>query len=175
MAWITELGFFQADEVVFEAIVKDSNRSWFRRKLMYHSYSMQVMVILHLLVAVVRLLWYMGYVLFLYWLPTLKANLALDEESVRRVGDDTVGGPAVYWQLRITRILMRDLLIGVNYLHSHGLSDTELRLENVHISPVDRHIKVNASFPPSYAVFFNFRFSEFRIKFDIYRIRKEIL
>jgi hypothetical protein len=28
-----------------------------------------------------------------------------------------------------------------------------LRLENVHISPVDRHIKVNASFPPFYAVF----------------------
>jgi hypothetical protein len=63
----------------------------------------------------------------------------------------------------------------VNYLQSHGLSDIELRLENVHISPVDRHIKVNASFPPSYAVFFNFRFSEFRIKFDLYRIRKEIL
>jgi hypothetical protein len=65
----------------------------------------------------------------------------------------------------------------VNYLQSHGLSDIELRLENVHISPVDRHIKVNASFPPSYAVFilFYFRFSEFRIKFDIYRIRKEIL
>uniref|UniRef100_A0A2P2L674 Putative plastid-lipid-associated protein 14ic n=1 Tax=Rhizophora mucronata TaxID=61149 RepID=A0A2P2L674_RHIMU len=37
---------------------------------------------------------------------------------------------------------MRDLLIGVNYLHSHGLAHTELRLENVHISPVDRHIKV---------------------------------
>ncbi|KAF9667363.1 hypothetical protein SADUNF_Sadunf15G0015300 [Salix dunnii] len=76
------------------------------------------------------------------WLPTLEATLALDEESVRRVGDDTVGGPAVSRQLRITRILMRDLLIGVNYLHSHGLAHTELRLENVHISPVDRHIKV---------------------------------
>ncbi|TKY74105.1 plastid-lipid-associated protein 14 [Spatholobus suberectus] len=37
---------------------------------------------------------------------------------------------------------MRDLLIGVNYLHSHGLAHTELRLENVHISPIDRHIKV---------------------------------
>jgi hypothetical protein len=47
------------------------------------------------------------------WLPTLEATLALDEESVRRVGDDTVGGPAVSRQLRITRILMRDLLIGV--------------------------------------------------------------
>ncbi|KAG5229587.1 plastid-lipid-associated protein [Salix suchowensis] len=76
------------------------------------------------------------------WLPILEATLALDEESVRRVGDDTVGGPAVSRQLRITRILMRDLLIGVNYLHSHGLAHTELRLENVHISPVDRHIKV---------------------------------
>lgn len=31
----------------------------------------------------------------------------------------------------------------VNYLHSHGLAHTELRLENVHISPVDRHIKVS--------------------------------
>ncbi|XP_073261000.1 probable plastid-lipid-associated protein 14, chloroplastic isoform X2 [Populus alba] len=76
------------------------------------------------------------------WLPTLEATLALDEDSVRRVGDDTVGGSAVSRQLRITRILMRDLLIGVNYLHSHGLAHTELRLENVHISPVDRHIKV---------------------------------
>jgi hypothetical protein len=47
------------------------------------------------------------------WLPILEATLALDEESVRRVGDDTVGGPAVSRQLRITRILMRDLLIGV--------------------------------------------------------------
>ncbi|XP_042979033.1 probable plastid-lipid-associated protein 14, chloroplastic isoform X3 [Carya illinoinensis] len=34
------------------------------------------------------------------------------------------------------------LVHGVNYLHSHGLAHTELRLENVHISPVDRHIKV---------------------------------
>ena len=41
----------------------------------------------------------------------------------------------------------------MNYLQSHGLSDIELRLENVHISPVVRHIKVNAGFPPSYAVF----------------------
>ncbi|CAA3026298.1 probable plastid-lipid-associated 14, chloroplastic isoform X1 [Olea europaea subsp. europaea] len=76
------------------------------------------------------------------WLPTLEATLALDEESVRRVGDDTVGGPAVSRQLRLIRILMRDLLIGVNYLHSHGLAHTELRLENLHICPVDRHIKV---------------------------------
>ena len=34
----------------------------------------------------------------------------------------------------------------VNYLHSHGLAHTELRLENVHISPVDRHIKVSTRF-----------------------------
>ena len=47
------------------------------------------------------------------WLPTLEATLALDEESVRRVGDDSVGGPAVSRQLRLIRILMRDLLIGV--------------------------------------------------------------
>ncbi|PKU68110.1 hypothetical protein MA16_Dca023654 [Dendrobium catenatum] len=33
----------------------------------------------------------------------------------------------------------------VNYLHSHGLAHTELRLENVHICPVDRHIKVSQS------------------------------
>lgn len=31
----------------------------------------------------------------------------------------------------------------MNYLHSHGLAHTELRLENVHVSPVDRHIKVS--------------------------------
>lgn len=35
----------------------------------------------------------------------------------------------------------------VNYLHSHGLAHTELRLENLHICPVDRHIKVSISFP----------------------------
>lgn len=34
----------------------------------------------------------------------------------------------------------------MNYLHSHGLAHTELRLENVHISPVDRHIKVSTRF-----------------------------
>ncbi|XP_039022155.1 probable plastid-lipid-associated protein 14, chloroplastic [Hibiscus syriacus] len=56
------------------------------------------------------------------WLPTLEATLALDEESVRRVGDDSVGGPAVSRQLRLIRILMRDLLIGVNYLHCHGIA-----------------------------------------------------
>ena len=37
------------------------------------------------------------------------------------------------------------LLLKVNYLHSHGLAHTELRLENVHISPVDRHVKVSNS------------------------------
>lgn len=47
------------------------------------------------------------------WLPTLEATLALDEESVRKVGEDTTGGPAVSRQLRLIRILMRDLLIGV--------------------------------------------------------------
>lgn len=76
------------------------------------------------------------------WFPMLEATLALDEEWVRRVGDDTIGGPDVTRQLRLIRIIMRDLLIGVNYLHSHGLAHTELRLENVHICPVDRHIKV---------------------------------
>ncbi|GJM93691.1 hypothetical protein PR202_ga10273 [Eleusine coracana subsp. coracana] len=78
------------------------------------------------------------------WLPTLEATLALDEEQVRRVGDDSVGGPAVTRQLRLIRILMRDLLIGVNYLHSHGLAHTELRLENVHVSPIDKHVKVSS-------------------------------
>lgn len=52
------------------------------------------------------------------WLPTLEATLALDEESVRRVGDATVGGPAVSRQLRLIRALMRDLLIGVGDLIS---------------------------------------------------------
>lgn len=106
------------------------------------------------------------------WFPTLEATLALDEECLRRVGDDSTGGPAVTRQLRLTRILMRDLLIGVsisytwtlcmfillvtiyfhfwvlqvNYLHSHGLAHTELRLENVHISPVDKHVKVRLQF-----------------------------
>ncbi|XP_078429077.1 OBP3-responsive protein 1 [Wolffia australiana] len=76
------------------------------------------------------------------WLPTLEAALALNEEWVRRVGDDRVGGPAVTRQHRITRLLMRDLLIGVNYLHSHGLAHTRLSLENLHICPVVKHVKV---------------------------------
>eukprot|EP00250_Pteridium_aquilinum_P011210 c19909_g1_i1 orf=316-2409(-) len=76
------------------------------------------------------------------WLPTLESRLALDEECARRVGDDRIGGPAVSRQLRLIQILMRDLLIGVNYLHSHGFAHTELRLQNVQISEADRHIKV---------------------------------
>lgn len=76
------------------------------------------------------------------WLPTLESRLALDEECARRVGDVRTGGPAISRQLRLTQILMRDLLIGVNYLHSHGFAHTELRLQNVQISEADRHIKV---------------------------------
>ncbi|KAI5084614.1 hypothetical protein GOP47_0000783 [Adiantum capillus-veneris] len=76
------------------------------------------------------------------WLPTLESRLALDEECARRVGDDRTGGPAVSRQVRLIQIVMRDLLIGVNYLHSHGFAHTELRLQNVHISKADRHIKV---------------------------------
>lgn len=170
------------DEVVFEGVVKDSGSPLYntrvvlrqlssaqaqrrgkraievlkklvRRKLLYHSYSMQVhgyisspasggsdsFILVH---------GYHGSFSLRHWLqrsdwlPTLEATLALDEESVRKVGEDTTGGPAVSRQLRLIRILMRDLLIGVNYLHSHGLAHTELRLENVHISPIDRHIKV---------------------------------
>ncbi|XP_047966832.1 probable plastid-lipid-associated protein 14, chloroplastic [Salvia hispanica] len=172
----------RGDEVVYEATVKEPSSPLFntrvvlrrlvstgakrrgkraiqvlkklvRRRLMYHSYSMQVhgyvcssttddsdsFVLVH---------GYHGSLSLRHWLeqsdwlPTLEATIALDEESVRRVGDVTVGGPAVSRQLRLIRILMRDLLIGVNYLHSHGLAHTELRLENLHISPVDGHIKV---------------------------------
>lgn len=43
----------------------------------------------------------------------MEATLALDEERVKRVGDDRVGGPATSRKLRLIRILMRDLLIGV--------------------------------------------------------------
>ncbi|KAF2315486.1 hypothetical protein GH714_039922 [Hevea brasiliensis] len=170
----------RADEVVYEAIVKDSSSPLYntrvvlrqflnaqaqrrgkraievlkklvRRRLLYHSYSMQVHGYVYSLqlAAVACLPWFMGHWLQQSdWLPTLEATLALDEESVRRVGDDTIGGPAVSRQSRIIRILMRDLLIGVNYLHSHGLAHTELRLENVHISPVDRHIKCMKRNPP---------------------------
>ncbi|GAB2265086.1 Probable plastid-lipid-associated protein 14, chloroplastic [Dionaea muscipula] len=172
----------RTDEVVFEAIVKNPNsplynmrvvlreltsvqaqrrgkraievlRKLARRRLLYHSYSMQVhgyvssstsgdsgsFTLVHGYHDSFSLRHWLQQS---DWLPTLEATLALDEDSVRRVGDDTVGGPAVSRQLRLIRLLMRDLLIGVNYLHSHGLAHTELRLENVHISPVDRHIKV---------------------------------
>ncbi|CAA0824677.1 Probable plastid-lipid-associated protein 14-chloroplastic [Striga hermonthica] len=172
----------KGDEIVYEATVKDPNSPLFntrvvlrqlvsnqakrrgrraievlkrlaRRRIMYHSYSMQVhgyvcpsttsdcgsFILVH---------GYHGSFSLRHWLqqsdwlPTLEATLTLDEETIRRVGDDTVGGPAVSRQLRLIRVLMRDLLIGVNYLHSHGLAHTELRIENLHISPVDRHIKV---------------------------------
>ncbi|CAD5183180.1 probable plastid-lipid-associated protein 14, chloroplastic [Musa acuminata AAA Group] len=172
----------RSDEVIYEATVRDPNSPLYnsrvvlrqltsvqakrrgrralevlkrlaRRKLMYHSYAMQVygyvspsntgddvpFTLVH---------GYHGSYSLRHWLqlsdwfPTLEATLALDEECLRRVGDDSTGGPAVTRQLRLTRILMRDLLIGVNYLHSHGLAHTELRLENVHISPVDKHVKI---------------------------------
>lgn len=126
-----------------------------RRQMMYHSYAMQVhgyvnpskateevdapLVLVHGYHGSYSLRhWFQ----LSDWLPTLEATLALDEEQVRRVGDDSIGGPAVTRQLRLIRILMRDLLIGVNYLHSHGMAHTELRLENVHVSPVDKHVKV---------------------------------
>ncbi|XP_020265087.1 probable plastid-lipid-associated protein 14, chloroplastic isoform X2 [Asparagus officinalis] len=124
-----------------------------RRQLMYHSYAMQVhgyvsssssskpgsFILVHGYHGSYSLRHWLQ---LSDWLPTLEATLALDDEWARRVGDDTIGGPAVTRQLRLTRILMRDLLIGVNYLHSHGLAHTELRLENLHISPVDKHVKV---------------------------------
>ncbi|CAL9243376.1 unnamed protein product [Arabidopsis halleri] len=172
----------RADELVFEAIVQVPDSPLFnqgvvlrklnttraqrrgrraievfkklvRRRLLYHSYSMQVhgyitnnlsddqysFTLVHGCHGSFSIRHWLQQS---DWLPTLEATLALDEESFRRVGDDTTGGPAVSRQLRLIRILMRDILIGVNYLHSHGLAHTELRLENVHISPVDRHIKV---------------------------------
>ncbi|KAH6784056.1 OBP3-responsive protein 1 [Perilla frutescens var. hirtella] len=172
----------RGDEVVYEATVKEASSPLFntrvvlrrlvstgakrrgkrtievlkklvRRRLMYHSYSMQVhgyvcsstadnsgsFVLVHGCHGSSSLRHWLQQS---DWLPTLEATLALDEESARRVGDDTVGGPAVSRQLRLIRVLMRDLLIGVNYLHSHGLAHTELKLENLHISPVDGHIKV---------------------------------
>ncbi|KAG6655947.1 probable plastid-lipid-associated protein 14, chloroplastic isoform X1 [Carya illinoinensis] len=172
----------RADEIIFEASVKNAKSPLYdsrvvlrrlttaqaqrrgkraiqvlkklvRRRLMYHSYSVQVHGYISSPTSSGRgsftlVHGYHGSFSLRHWLqqsdwlPTLEATLVLDEESVRRVGDDTVGGPAVSRQLRLIRILMRDLLIGVNYLHSHGLAHTELRLENVHISPVDRHIKV---------------------------------
>ncbi|KAI3888459.1 hypothetical protein MKX03_015089 [Papaver bracteatum] len=172
----------RADEIVFEAIVNNPQSPLYnsrvvlrrytssqaqrrgkraievlkklaRRKLLYHSYSMQV----HGYVAssgstnessFTLVHGYHGSYSLRHWLqlpdwlPTLEATLALDEESVKKVGDDKVGGSAISRKLRLIRILMRDLLVGVNYLHSHGLAHTELKLENVHISPLDRHIKV---------------------------------
>ncbi|KAG9133169.1 hypothetical protein Leryth_023420 [Lithospermum erythrorhizon] len=182
----------KADELVFEATVNDPLSPLYnsnvvlrrlvspqakrrgkraierlaRRKLLYHSYSMQVHgfvcssttddVDSFTLVHGVSLIskstsafsFYHGSFSLRHWLqqsdwlPTLEATVALDEESVRRVGDSTIGGPRVSRKLRLIRILMRDLLIGVNYLHNHGLAHTELRLENLHVSPVDGHVKV---------------------------------
>ncbi|KAL2634677.1 hypothetical protein R1flu_006156 [Riccia fluitans] len=76
------------------------------------------------------------------WLSELETGLSLDEVVVRRVGDYRLGGPAAQRHLRLVRILMRDLLIGVNYLHSCGYAHTQLRLQNIQISEADRHVKV---------------------------------
>ncbi|CAM8993403.1 unnamed protein product [Rhodiola kirilowii] len=168
----------RADELLFEAIVTDSHsplhntkvvlrqltsiqaqrrgkraievlKKLAKRRLMYHSYSMQVHGYISSQTGSFTLVhgchgsFSLRHWLQLSdWLPTLEATLALDEDSVRRVGDDTIGGPSISRQLRLIRVLMRDLLIGVNYLHSHGLAHTELRLENVHVSPLDGHVKV---------------------------------
>lgn len=169
----------RGDEVIFEAEVKNSHSPLYntrvvlrqltstqaqrrgkralevlkklaRRRLMYHSYAVQVhgyvspsnsssFILVHGYHGSYSLRHWLQ---LSNWLPTLEATLALDEECVRRVGDATIGGPAISRQLRLIRILLRDLLIGVNYLHSHGLAHTELRLDTVHISPIDRHIKV---------------------------------
>ncbi|KAF2287439.1 hypothetical protein GH714_039903 [Hevea brasiliensis] len=162
----------RADEVVYEAIVKDSSSPLYntrvvlrqflnaqaqrrgkraievlkklvRRRLLYHSYSMQVHGYVYSPATGGRSLFtlvhgYHGSFSLRHWLqqsdwlPTLEATLALDEESVRR------------WEMiqleGLQSLGSRELY--VNYLHSHGLAHTELRLENVHISPVDRHIKV---------------------------------
>ncbi|KAG5019195.1 hypothetical protein JHK87_015050 [Glycine soja] len=144
------------DEVIFEGMVKDSCsplcntrvvlrqlssaqaqrrgkraievlKKLVRRKLLYHSYSMQVHGYISLPASGVS-----GSFILVHgyhgsfslrhwlqqsdWLPTLEATLALDEESVRKVGEDSTGGPAVSRQLRLIRILMRDLLIGVGIL-----------------------------------------------------------
>ncbi|PUZ55542.1 hypothetical protein GQ55_5G220900 [Panicum hallii var. hallii] len=162
----------RSDEMIFEATVRDPSSELYgstvvlrqlkssqakrrgrralevlkklaRRQMMYHSYALHV----HGYIAPGNAVEQEDVPFVLVhglsdWLPTLEATLALDEEQVRRVGDDSVGGPAVTRQLRLIRILMRDLLIGVNYLHSHGLAHTELRLENVHVSPIDKHVKV---------------------------------
>ncbi|KAF4399101.1 hypothetical protein G4B88_023695 [Cannabis sativa] len=188
----------RADEVVFEAIVKNPSSPLYgsrvvlrrlisaqaqrrgkraievlkrlvRRRLLYHSYSMQVHGYISSITSSGRgsftlVHGYQGSFSLRHWLqqadwlPTLEATLALDDEYVRRVGDDKIGGSAVSRQLRIIRILMRDLLIGleslVNYLHSHGLAHTELKLENVHICPVDRHIKsAFSSMPVIFAIY----------------------
>ncbi|MCO5549305.1 hypothetical protein L7F22_002773 [Adiantum nelumboides] len=120
-----------------------------RRAVMYQSYATQIygFILPHRVDKNVLTLYYDDYSLHHWllcedWLPTLESHLALDEECARRVGDDRTGGPAVSRQLRFIQIVMRDLLIGVNYLHSHGFAHTELRLQNVHISKADRHIKV---------------------------------
>ncbi|KAL3693186.1 hypothetical protein R1sor_006837 [Riccia sorocarpa] len=76
------------------------------------------------------------------WLSELETRLSLDEEVVRRVGDYRLGGSAAHRHLRLVRILIRDLLIGVNYLHTRGYAHTQLRLQNIQISEADRHVKV---------------------------------
>uniref|UniRef100_A0A0E0C5I2 Protein kinase domain-containing protein n=1 Tax=Oryza meridionalis TaxID=40149 RepID=A0A0E0C5I2_9ORYZ len=143
--WLSSSGFLRSQVL----------KKLARRQMMYHSYAMQVhgyvtpgndveqddgsFILVHGYHGSYSLRHWLQ---LSDWLPTLEATLALDEEQVRRVGDDSVGGPAVTRQLRLIRILMRDLLIGVNYLHSHGLAHTELRLENVHVSPIDKHVKM---------------------------------
>eukprot|EP00850_Spirogloea_muscicola_P015275 SM000116S24196 [mRNA] locus=s116:29813:34415:+ [translate_table: standard] len=76
------------------------------------------------------------------WLPALESRLALGKEAARRIGDERTGGDAVSRQLRVVRVVLRDVLIAVNYVHSRGMAHLDLRLQNLQISAHDRHVKV---------------------------------
>ncbi|GAQ92235.1 Protein kinase [Klebsormidium nitens] len=77
------------------------------------------------------------------WLQRLEARLSLDpEEARRRLGDATTGGAQVSRQQRVIKMLLRDALIGVNYLHQRGLAHTTVTLRTVFLSAADKRLKL---------------------------------
>ena len=44
-------------------------------------------------------------------------------------------------QLRLLRLILRDVLIGLIQVHRRGMAHLDLRLQNVHVSAADRHVK----------------------------------
>ncbi|GBG85163.1 hypothetical protein CBR_g39728 [Chara braunii] len=77
------------------------------------------------------------------WLPHLEEKLAAGKKLAGDGGVIGGGGRSeVSRKLLLVRMIIRDILISINYLHNNGLAHTSLRLQDIHVSAADRHVKV---------------------------------